>query len=487
MENQNKLSTIDFDHYWKRREGISTDSGTTLETFRPVIPWQDECLNAILNEYDYSVGTHDVLLSGSVGSAKSILLAHLAISHCIRHSKACVGIFRISFPDLRDTIFKDIIEHLTSENLIDGKDYTINQTRAQITFKNGSTIVTRSFSDKRYTKVRSLRLSMAIFEEATEFQGDHEQAFKEVKNRLGRIPHIKENLCILASNPDSPSHWIYSYFIENEGIDPTRHVFYSLTFDNPFLNESYIRSILRSLDERQVMRMVFGKWLELRTDIIYYAYGEHNFIKQNYIVDTSKPIHIAWDFNIGNGKPLSCICFQVVQDSEGLTFHFFHEVVIEGMRTLDSCEQLDADGIFSKYGNSFIIHGDAAGAHNDTRSKKTDYDLIMGFMQNHPLTMQVMKKVPPANPPIRTRHNKVNSYCKNGLGEVRLFIYQTCPTANKGMRLTKLKDAGAYIEDDSPSCPYQHITTAMGYGIIATERYYENLKSYETAMRLKNG
>jgi hypothetical protein len=479
------LSALELENYWNRRESISTDSGTVVDTFKPVIPWQKTALIDIRKKYDYSKGTHDVLLSGSVGSAKSIFLAHLAISHCIMFSNACVGIFRMSMPDLRDTIFKDIVDHLQCEQLTEGKDYSINQTRCQIHFRNGSSIISRSFSDGKYTKVRSLRLSMAIFEEFIEFDGKHQQAFKEVKNRLGRLPNIPECLCIAATNPGDPSSWIHEYFIEGSETHDTRHVYYSLTFDNPFLAKSYIVGLMRDLDEKQVLRMIFGRWLELRSDIIYYQFGDYNIVKSTYLVDKEKPIHISWDFNIGVGKPLSCCLFQVNESIEGCKYSFFDEVVIEGMRTLDSCEELAEKGIFDNFGTEIIVHGDAAGSHNDTRSKKTDYDLIMGYLQNYQRKdgqkLSVMKMVPLSNPPIRTRHNKINGLCKNSLGEIRLFVYQNCKMIIKGLKLTKLKENGSLIEDDSFEA--QHITTAVGYGVLSSEKHYLYKQESERLIR----
>jgi PBSX family phage terminase large subunit len=473
------INLNNLDEYWKRRESISTDSGTTVETFKPVIPWQRKSLTDIRRRFDYSIGHHEVLLTGSVGSAKSLFLAHLAISHCIMYCSACVGIFRMAMPDLRDTIWKDLVAHLESENLKEGKDYFINNTRCQIHFRNGSSIVSRSFSDGRYTKVRSLRLSMAIFEEMTEFSGAHEQAVKEVRNRLGRVPEVCKYECLLvgATNPDNPSHWIYEYYIEGSKKHPTRHVYYSLTFDNPFLPKSYIVGIMRDLDEKQVLRMIFGRWLELKSDVIYYQFGEYNIKKKAYRVDENKPIHISWDFNIGVGKPFSCCMFQCsFMDDGRAIYHFFDEVIVEGMRTLDSCEQIAEKGLLDDYGTSIIVHGDAAGSHNDTRSKRTDYDIILHFLQNYQRKdgkkLEIIKKVPLSNPPIRTRHNKLNGLMKNALGEICLYVYSNCVTLIKGFKLTKLKDNGSIIEDDSPSCPYQHVTTAAGYGIIASEKYF---------------
>jgi hypothetical protein len=79
--------------YWQRRKSISKNSGTTIDTFKPVIPWQRRCLLDIRTKFDYSIGTHEILLSGSVGSAKSLFLAHSKPLPSIRR-RVC---WRVSF------------------------------------------------------------------------------------------------------------------------------------------------------------------------------------------------------------------------------------------------------------------------------------------------------------------------------------------------------------------------------------------------------
>ena len=73
--------------------------------------------------------------------------------------------------------------------------------------------------------------------------------------------------------------------------------------------------------------------------------------------------------------------------------------------------------------------------------------------------------MPRSNPPVRERHNKVNAYLCNANGQHRMFVHKGAPTADKALRLTKLKAGGSYIEDDSKS--YQHIGTAIGYALMA--------------------
>lgn len=139
-------------------------------------------------------------------------------------------------------------------------------------------------------------------------------------------------------------------------------------------------------------------------------------------------------------------------------FHIFNESVIHSARTENTLEDLDDRGLLSDE-FSYIVCGDAAGRHRDTRSKQDDYSVIRSYLERKNLNFEV--RVPKANPPIRKRHGVVNRLCCNADNIHRLYIYEDAPTAHKGMRLTKLKDGANYIEDDSFA--WQHITTSIGY------------------------
>ena len=131
---------------------------------------------------------------------------------------------RLGLPDLKDTIFKKILEHLEGTKLIgnkpfkEGKHYTVRQDIASIKFFNGSEIISRSWSDNKFLKLRSLELSAAIFEELTENEEKHMPAYRETTMRVGRLPHIKENWIISCTNPDDPGHWVYDRFIAKGNV-----------------------------------------------------------------------------------------------------------------------------------------------------------------------------------------------------------------------------------------------------------------------------
>lgn len=442
------------------------DSEPYFTKFSPdVIPYQREVCD-LISVFDFGHGNLEILLSGSFGSAKSTLLAHLAVRHCIQFPGARVCIARRSLPDLKRTIWKEVLDHM-SEDFVEGKDYTLHRTDHIITLRNGSEIITATWADKRYKKFRSLRLSMVLFEEIVENNDEDMEAFKQLKARLRRIKKVPQNLLMAATNPDAPSHWVYKYFIEpnsNGSKHPYRYVFYSKTDDNPFLDQAYVRQLREDFSPKEAERYLDGKWNELKGEVIYYEYDSERQYRKNieYAIDPAHQIGITFDFNIGEGKPMSAILFQYIDD----TFHFFGEVVIQGARTAGVIEEMEGRDllptIVDEKPTEYLITGDAAGKHRDTRSSRSDYDIIMHELSGRGL--RYIYGVPPSNPPLRTRHNRVNAYCRNSLGQTRLYFYKGCETADEGMRLVKLKKGGDYIEDDSKA--YQHITTAIGYAIV---------------------
>lgn len=428
----------------------------TFQKFSP-IGWQWNVIRDVRSVFDYSKGVHEVMLSGSVGSAKTLLLAHIVISHCTMFPGAVAGIGRLTMPSLKETLFDTIMKHIGDDIEVDH-----NQVRSVLTFPNGSKIISFSWADGHYTKFRSYEFSLFAVEELTE--NDKEDFYREMSMRVGRLSHVPEKLIISATNPDDPTHWAYKHFVLSKS--KMRHVYYSITADNPFLPTSYIDSLKENLSERMARRMLYGEWLEIHQDVIYYAYRrDQNFKDVKYVPSPSHPIRWCWDFNIGEGKPFSTCFFQHIDG----VFHFFNEIIVQGFRTEDILEEASDRGILD-LPNKFIIYGDATGRRSDTRSKKHDYDIIKTFLANYktksgsPLVFEV--DVPLSNPRVRDRHNTVNAQICNAKDKRSVFVYQDAPTVDEGFRLTKLKKGSQYIEDDGPNCPWQHVSTAAGYGMM---------------------
>ena len=444
---------------------IELEEPVNFNNFDPsYIPFQDRVIDDIYTKFDFSKGYYTVFNSGSIGSAKTLLGAHVAVRHCLENRRARCLLGRRSLQDLRDTVFTDIVEHI-EDSTVKSKIKSIVWNSPKIEFTNGSEIICRTWGDKKPKKVRSLKLSMALIEELTENENpEDEQVINEIVGRLGRLPHVRQNILFINTNPDEPDHWAYERFIA-KNIE-RGGVYYSLTKDNPFLPDWYVDNLMEEYDPLMIRRMLYGEWISIISQNVYYMYKkENNYRDFSYEINPRLPIHLSWDFNIGDGKPLSMVLFQYHPSDR--TFHFFDEVVVEGMRTRQSCEEIDNKGYFSgKY--RFVINGDRNGKNKDTRNNKSDYDIIEKYLSNHKNNLMFTKQVPSRNPEVRKRHNTVNGLLENAKGEHRLFVYKGCEFAEKALRLTKLKKNAGIVEDDSKGQPHQHIGTAMGYGIMST-------------------
>jgi len=446
------------------------------------IPYQYEVINDIYENFDYSLGVHEIMLSGSVGSAKSELMAHIAIRHCLEFSGARFLLGRRAMPQLKQTILKKVLNHM--HGLKEGYHYKANKTNGSIQFKNGAEIMCISWADKNYEKMRSYEFSAAAIEELTENDSDEFEAMhSELVGRVGRVnsmnSDVTKNFIIYATNPDSPVHSAYNYFIKGCETYATRHVYYSLTRDNPFLPDWYEKGLRDKYDSKQIQRFLEGKWIHIGTDSVYYEYSSQvHYVLENTEVSPKYPLRISFDFNIGNNKPMSAVAFQYDHaHNEGI---FIDEFVIEGARTLDIMEEIAGRGYFDiAFNPVIIIHGDSSGRHNDTRNIKSDYYLIEEFLANYKRKRGTSRRlefdidVPLANPAIRDRHNTVNGHLRNANGRVSIKIDKRCKTLDEGFTKVKLIETGKYIEDDSK--PYQHITTAAGYGLVTASKYGDEL------------
>lgn len=461
-------------------------------SFNPkLIPYQYNVIYDIKCRYDYSIGPHYVLLSGSVGSAKSTLLAWLVIKHCTEFDGARAMIGRKAMPDLKDTIFLKIIEMLTNA-FEEGKDYVINYTSSAIRFSNGSEIISRSWHDKKYTKFRSLELSMIVIEELTENNNKEMAFFTECIARLGRLPHVPENIFIAATNPDDPSHKVYEFFIKDakrvgdvahKGKD--KHTYYSVTSSNPFLPTWYIESLKEKYDAKMIRRLLYGEWLYINTDVIYYNYKPEVHLVDEARLSKRLPIRLTFDFNISKGKPMSSCCFQFNKTADNKTkkrFTFLEEVAIEGARTLDALDEWQGKGIFDLPHNpEIIIHGDASGKSGDSKSKLNDYEIIEDYLANYRRRdgdkLDYSIEVPTKNPPIRERHNITNGQLESSEGVVAVQVARKCEYVDKGFRNTRLKENAGYIEDQTTEG--QDMSNAATYGIWYCIEYELNKSNAE--------
>jgi hypothetical protein len=236
-----------------------------------------------------------------------------------------------------------------------------------------------------------------------------------------------------------------------------------------------VDSLKRDLPEKLARRMIYGEWVELDTERIYYAYtDENNYIDKEYKWDFRYPLDLMFDFNNSKaGKPMSVGVGQVI----GGKYHVAKTYIIQGMRTLDMMDEIAADGLLDLPFTLVRAFGDATGRHQDTRSNKSDWELIEGFLANYKpkggTQLNYDIEVGVSNPPIKQRHNTMNGLFKNALGESFIYLYKEAKQACKGFRLVQYKEGAKLIEDQS--LKEQDITTSIGYWVCRNKMISEEI------------
>jgi RecG-like helicase len=128
-----------------------TTSTPRLTEFDPrKVPFQIDVIKHVRKVHLYNQGPCELMLSGSVGSAKTILAAHLVATHVLHNSGAQVVVMRRTLKDLKATFWRVLLTHFPEMNS------WLNKSEMRITLPNGSIIYGLSYDDGRFDKFRSI-------------------------------------------------------------------------------------------------------------------------------------------------------------------------------------------------------------------------------------------------------------------------------------------------------------------------------------------
>lgn len=419
--------------------------------------------------------TQFVVLSGAMGSGKSLAVQYIIARLLMEHPNLKIGIGRMSIDMAKATFFRELKVMIPSQ--------VLNQDSAEsMELINDSFVKCVGWGDKNVRKLRSDNFHCFVMEEVTEDavrEGSYNLNKDALDEIIGRTRNPGgPNIVFLITNPDDPEHWLHKEYIAKAGYvdglpstnlnnDPRIHLFYSVTLDNPYLKDSYRRDLETKLTPNQAKRYVFGKWVSVAGEGIYNEFDEKIHYRPDitYTPNFDYPVYLSFDFNTAKGKPMSVCMGQYINDH----IHGFDEAVIENSNTRGILEELKERGFFKQFKGTkkLIIVGDAAGHSSVASSDFTDYGVIEQFINTLEYEVNFEIDAPRSNPEKKERHSLTNLYFKNFKGDVRTTIYAPLhdptklSTLVRGFKSTKLKKGSKYDEDDSN--PTQHITTAWGY------------------------
>lgn len=260
-----------------------------------------------------------------------------------------------------------------------------------------------------------------------------------------RHPRARFRQLFLTGTPEQ-LNWGYEILIEDPAPDTM------LTQGSALLNRTlplrFFKNLLARYPLRMVQAYIGGKFVNLKTNRIYYEFDREDHLEEKLELNPALPLLWSHDFNV---DPLSSVICQKYKDE----LYALDEIILHTASIRDAIEEFRARGYdkWMKQGGAGVtIYGDATGAHRDTRSKSSDY----GILRDHGFMNQKVRK---ANPPIRHRHNSVNGRLRNALGEIHLQIHPRCKYLARGLDLVGYRP-NSYLEEDLEE---QHVTAALSY------------------------
>ena len=241
---------------------------------------------------------------GGSRSSKTYSLCQVIILYCLKNPNKLVSIIRKTFPALRASVMRDMLEVMKDMNIYDQKRH--NKTNSIYTFENGSEIEFFSADDEQ--KLRGRKRDIAFCNEANELTYDD---WTQINMRT-------TEKIIVDYNPSEASSYLYQL-----PLDKTIEI-HSTYHDNPFLSKEQkdeIEDLKRTDDD---MYQVF-------------ALGKRCFSKQNvyrkWEVILNKPSYLTdfvYGIDFGFSHPTALIKVWYCTDRKEL---FLEELIYESNLT----------------------------------------------------------------------------------------------------------------------------------------------------------
>lgn len=227
--------------------------------FNPANEKQDRFLFS-LNKY--------LMLSGAVAAGKSLLGCHKGFMLNMKYPGNRGLICRKEARSLPGSTVHTLLEQVIPAEWI----INFNQMKGELIHKTpnpevNSTIMFSGLdkkADQTYpTKIGSTEYGWIFVDEGIELdEGDWMMLATRLRYKIPRLSDEQNSRIprqlFTATNPGSPYHWLYKFFIETKKED--REVIFTNPYENPYLPKGYINMLEESLTGVSRERLLKGKW-----------------------------------------------------------------------------------------------------------------------------------------------------------------------------------------------------------------------------------
>lgn len=194
----------------------------------------------------------NLLYSGAAGAGKTRVLCFKVRDLALQEPNGLIGLFRKRRSDLINTTLRTLLKGDGGlPPILKEGTYNHNKNDSIISIDGGGEIFYTGLDDEK--KIGSLNLSHAAVDEAIELD---EEEWDFLQTRL-RNDSTDNHQVFAATNPSTPSHFLYDRFFNNDDEDVD--LIQTKTTDNFFLPDDYIQR-LEKLQGVAYDRLVLGKW-----------------------------------------------------------------------------------------------------------------------------------------------------------------------------------------------------------------------------------
>lgn len=254
---------------------------------------------------------------GARGGGKSWAVRTKATLLCLRYPGIKVMIVRKTYPELQENHINPMIEQLKCYSPVKGEKIAVyNDTKKNITFKNGSRILFRYLdNEKDAERFQGTEVDVLFVDEATHQSEAKMKKLNACVRGVNPFPKRTYYTC----NPGGEGHgWVKRLFIDrafNEGENPDDYLFIqSLLTDNKVLmetNPNYMKD-LEALPPKLKRAWLDGDWNIFDGQFFeeFADRAEHYDDRSYTHVITPFEIPAGWkiyrSFDWGYAKPFSC-------------------------------------------------------------------------------------------------------------------------------------------------------------------------------------
>jgi len=201
-----------------------------------------------------------------------------------------------------------------------------NRAESYVKFKNGSTVYFIDLENE--TKVTGIEIGFFFVDEAKEITFDIFQAL------VGRLRQPNTPLKgMLATNPDTPLHWLYKMFYEDKVNDKNYYVVEASSNQNVHLPESYLESMQDAYSGQYADRYILGKWI-LFEGLVYDEFNP-SFVSNIEFGDRLGSYTFFRCIDWGYTNPAVCLFCAIDEDRN---FYIFDEIYQKGLTLTEFIE-----------------------------------------------------------------------------------------------------------------------------------------------------